>query len=98
MSIRIDDDNYPTPAEIRGQAQRAKERGLVVTIERRGARVDHTVFDPRDGSTNLVTGVSCNCVQFIRGGGCCHHWALLLAELDWIPPDALVDARLAARV
>jgi hypothetical protein len=81
----LEQDNYPTPREVRGQARRAKERGVTIAVIQTGDRVEHLAFDPRDGRRYYVTGFSCECRQFVCGGQCCHHWALFVTELGWIP-------------
>ncbi len=76
---------YPTPRETIGLAQRARHHGMTIETVATGARVDHFVFDPRDGSRTYVTAVSCGCRQFVGSGCACQHVALLQVEKGFIP-------------
>ena len=68
--------SYPTPAELRGLADRARIRGvrIVGTPERPQA------FDPDTTRTHDLTAVSCSCRMFVACGACQHHALFVLRD------------------
>ncbi len=83
-----------------GQSQRSETRDealcrLAAEAQRRGVQVYRTpdgrywaTSISQPGALHYVTGVSCDCVGFVRHQRCTHHSALL-AHLGWLPvsPD-----------